>query len=235
MCEPSLSLCPVQPTITVQAWVPSQHNKGLAGESIFWLDSRGVSGSRKQCSLPFIACPARSQGLIWYCTVMYPMATDHNGTDEGKRPEPQAMLDLMRLLWHCQDERLQAVLRISLKQKTLWFFGGGEGYYSFVCFNKRLQPVRWKQPVIIKEISVIHFRLSSLSYNSLQNSFSLAKYFACDGDQEWMLKEAAAVYSQHLTIRTSHDILKQFAFGPSFLIAVSGHPEICLTSQRIRH
>ena len=108
-------------------------------------------------------------------------------------------------------------------------FGGGEGYYFFTFFNKRLQPVRWKQPVIIKDISVTHFRLSSLSYNNLQNSFPLVQYFASDGDQKWMLREATAVHSQHLTNRTTHDVLKQFAFGPPFVIAVSGHPEICLT------
>lgn len=55
---------------------------------------------------------------------MYPMARDHDGTDEGKRPEPQAVLDLMRLLSRCQDECPQAVLTLSLKQKTFCFLEG---------------------------------------------------------------------------------------------------------------
>lgn len=107
---------------------------------------------------------------------MYPMARDHDGTDEGNSPEPQAVLDLMRLLSRFQDECPQAVLRLSLKEKTFWFL---EGLRVITClfvwffFNKSLQPVRWKQPVIIKEISVIHFRLSSLNYNNSCKTVSL--------------------------------------------------------------
>lgn len=66
---------------------------------------------------------------------MYPMARDRDGTDEGKRPEPQAVLDLMRLLSRCQDECPQAVLRLSLKQKTFWCLEGLRVITClFLCF-----------------------------------------------------------------------------------------------------
>lgn len=160
MCQPSPSLCQILTTVLLQAWVPSQHNEDLGCEGIFWLDSHGVSGNRKQCSLLFIACPGRPQGLIWYLAVMYSMAMI--------REEAWiSVLDSMRLFSHCQDECLQAVLRLSLKQKTLWGF---EGVRVIVC--------------LLKEISVRLLRLLSLSYKNLQNSFLLVQYFACDGDKD---------------------------------------------------
>lgn len=92
------------------------------------------------------------------------MAIDHDGTDERKRPEPHAVLDLMRLLSHCQDDCPQDALRFSLKQKTWCFL---EGMRVIVClFEQNTTATQVETAVIIKEISFIHFGLLSLSINN---------------------------------------------------------------------
>jgi len=60
------------------------------------------------------------------------MAIDHDGTGEQKRYEPQPTLVLVRLLILCQEECLQAVLRLSRNRRHFGFWRGG-GYFLFVC------------------------------------------------------------------------------------------------------
>lgn len=152
------------------------------------------------------------------------MAIDHDGTDERKRPEPRAVLDLMRLLSHFQDDCPQDALRFSLKQKTLCFL---EGMRVIVClFEQNTTATQVETAVIIKEISFIHFRLLSLSINNL-------RFPSCTVFCLWWWSEVGAQRSCSSALPASHneDILwcPETVCLWTIIRNTCGHLEICPT------